>query len=175
MNIVHTLVQFEQMAPKGNNKVSIRCILKPVFWSMAIKKYSWKTTFEQLFFPVFSGSRHLEYCIYLWELQRKRDTGLLEQIQRKARKNQKAETSVLWQKAETLRFTLEKSRQASGRPYSSLTVYKGKFIRQRGRDFSPGSVATSRGTKDLNWKRATLNWMQGEKTITERMWQYTAL
>lgn len=100
MNIVHTLVQLDQMIPKGNNKVSIRCIPKAACWNMAIKKYSWKTTFEQPFFPVFSGSRHLEYCIYLWELQHKRDTSLLEQIQRKVRKNQKAETPVLWQKAE---------------------------------------------------------------------------
>lgn len=64
------------------------------------KKFSWKTTTEQPFFTLFSGSSHLEYWIYLWDPQHKRDMGLLEQIQRKAMKNQKAGTPVLGHKAE---------------------------------------------------------------------------
>lgn len=91
MRIVHTPVQLDQMVSKGKQQGIHQMYFKSGILKYGNKKYS-TTTLEQSFFPVFSGSRHLDYCIYLWGPQHKRDMGQSEQIQRKAMKNQKAGT-----------------------------------------------------------------------------------
>lgn len=140
------------------------------------KKCSWTTIFEQPFFPVFSGSRHLEYCIYLWGPQQKRDMSLLEQIQRKGMKNQKAGTSVLWQKAERVEVHSGEEQAGSRETLKQACQYIREICKaERKRLFTRISSNISI-SKRFELKEGSFKLDARKKKIfTVRMWQYTGL
>lgn len=134
------------MVLKGKQQGIHQMHFKSTILKYGNKKYSWTTTLEKPFFPLFSGSTQLECCIYLQGPQHKRDMSQSEQIQRNTMKNQKAATCPVTKDRE-LRFTLERSRQVPGRPYNSLSVYKEVHKTERKRLFTTISSNTNRSKR----------------------------
>lgn len=85
-------MQLDWMVLKGKQQGNHQMHFKSSILKYGNKKYSWTTTLEKPFFPLFSGSTQLECCIYLQGPQHKRDMSQSEQIQRNTMKNQKAAT-----------------------------------------------------------------------------------
>ncbi|KFV95958.1 hypothetical protein N326_09812, partial [Eurypyga helias] len=113
---------------------------------------------------------HLEYCVQLWDPQRKKDMDLLEQIQMKALTMIRVleHLSCEDRMRELGLFSLEK---VAGRPYSSLPLPEGSYKEASGRLFTRVCSGRTRGNSfKLKEGRFTLD--RRNKFFPERVMKH---
>lgn len=124
MNIVYIPVQLDQMVLKGNNKVVIRWISKVVFWSMAIKNTPGQLPLNYHFFQYLLGLHSWNIASVSGAPSTRGIWACYSRFRERPWKLKRLEHLSCDKRLRELGFTLEKSRQAPGRPYSSMPVYK---------------------------------------------------
>ncbi|KAK4813673.1 hypothetical protein QYF61_017640 [Mycteria americana] len=101
---------------------------------------------REIILPLYSALArpHLQYCVQLWGPQHRKDTDLLERVQRRATKPIRGMEHLPC--GERLRelglFSLEKT---PGRPYCSLQYLKGAYKKDGDRLFSRACCDRTRG------------------------------